>query len=174
MTPVVLPSHAAAVSPQADVINLAADRRSVVINVADVAPFGAVTGVIAPDGWLLTGDAGQLTVTAPAGVAPGLYDVPLTLDGNPAYSVTRINRAHVAQRALVTQAVAQVRVIDAAIPEVRVAYIGGGNDRVGMWLDRLGVGVTDVSDVTLSDAILARYDTPCDRDLRGEIPCRSR
>ena len=159
VTPVVLPSHAATVAPQADVINLAADRRSVEIAVADVAPGGAVPGLDAPEGWSVTGDAAQLTVTAPDGVEPGLYNVPLTLDGAPAFSVTHIRRSHVAQRALVVPAVALLRVVDAVLPAVRVGYVGGGNDRVGVWLDRLGFAVTDLSDVALSEAVLAACDT---------------
>lgn len=45
------------------------------------------------------------------------------------------------------------------MPETRVGYVGGGNDRVGHWLERMGVAVTDLSDTPLSDTTLAACDT---------------
>lgn len=159
VTPVVLPNRAAKVTPQADIINLASARRSVVISVSDVFPTGAAPSLDVPDGWLATADAGKVVVTVPLGAEPGLYELPLTLGAEPAFSVTHIDRDHIAQRALVAPAVASVRVIDVALPDVRVGYVGGGNDRVGRWLDRLGVAVSDLSEVALSEAVLADCDT---------------
>ena len=52
-----------------------------------------------------------------------------------------------------------VRVVNAKLPAVRVGYIGGGNDRVGHWLERMGVKVTDLSKVDLTDAVLSEFDT---------------
>lgn len=159
VTPVVLPNCAAKVTPQADIINLASARRSVVVGVSDVFPTGAAPSLDVPDGWLATADAGKVVVTVPLGAEPGLYELPLTLGAEPAFSVTHIDRDHIAQRALVAPAVASVRVIDVALPDVRVGYVGGGNDRVGRWLDRLGVAVSDLSEVALSEAVLADCDT---------------
>lgn len=159
VTPVVLPNCAAKVTPQADIINLASARRSVVISVSDVFPTGAAPSLDVPDGWLATADAGKVVVTVPLGAEPGLYDLPLKLGAEPAFSVTHIDRDHIAQRALVAPAVASVRVIDVALPDVRVGYVGGGNDRVGRWLDRLGVAVSDLSEVALSEAVLADCNT---------------
>jgi LmbE family N-acetylglucosaminyl deacetylase len=157
--PIVLPRYSAALSPEADVINLADDRRTVTLACSNASPASAEIGLRLPDGWSYTQADGQLTVTAPAEVQPGLYDLVLTLDGQEAASVRHIRRAHIAPRALVRPAIAQVRVVEAVLPPVRVGYIGGGNDRVGHWLDRLGLAVTDLSDDALSEATLAGYDT---------------
>ncbi len=157
--PVVIPHRSAAVSPQADVINLAHERRSIAISVSDVSPVSAPAGLRMPDGWTVTENEGCLTVTAPDSVPVGLYDLTLTLDGHAASSVRHIRHDHIAPRVLVRPATAQVRVIDADVPDVAVGYIGGGNDRVGTWLGRMGMRVTDLSETPLTDATLAACDT---------------
>ncbi|WP_223427559.1 PIG-L family deacetylase [Tateyamaria pelophila] len=159
VTPIVLPNRAANVRPQADIINLTSERRSVSIAVSDIFPDGAAPGLDVPDGWSTEAEAGQVTVTAPSSLEPGLYDLPLTLDAEPANIVTYITRAHITQRALVAPAVARIRVVDVTLPDVRVGYVGGGSDRVGLWLDRLGLTVTDLSEEPLSDAVLEKCDT---------------
>ena len=157
--PVVLPQRSAALQPDADIINLAQSDRSVVIGVSDIAPTGATPELRVPDGWTVQNSEGGFVVSAPADVSPGLYDLALTLDGQDASSLRHIRRAHIAPRALVRPAKAQVRVIDAALPAGQVGYIGGGNDRVCLWLEHMGVKVTDLSGADLTDAVLARCDT---------------
>ena len=157
--PLVLPNRSAAITPEADVLNLGSVRRSVAITISDVSPASAEPGLHVPEGWRCVRSEGRFTVTVPDDVAPGLYDLTLTLDGDPASSVRPIRRDHIAPRVLVRPAVAQLRIVDVALPDVRVGYIGGGNDRVGAWLDRMGLSVTDLSEVALSEAALATCDT---------------
>jgi LmbE family N-acetylglucosaminyl deacetylase len=157
--PIVLPQCSATLSPMADVINLVKDRRTFTLRVGEISPASAKVGLNLPDGWRFTQSDGVLTVTVPDGVQAGLYDVVLTLDGQDAASVRHIRRAPIAPRVLVRCATAQIRVVAAALPQVRVGYIGGGNDRVGHWLDRMGVAVTDLSDAPLSNGTLAQCDT---------------
>lgn len=159
VSPVVLPQRSAAVLPEADVINLSNVRRFVVINVSEIAPTSAKPGLRVPEGWTVDEHDGRLTVTAPDDVLPGLYDLVLTLDGQEASHVRHIRGDHIAPRVLVRPAIVHVRVVDAVLPDVRVGYIGGGNDRVGFWLERMGVKVTDLSEVDLTDAALAACDT---------------
>ncbi|MEP0047442.1 MAG: PIG-L family deacetylase, partial [Roseobacter sp.] len=68
-------------------------------------------------------------------------------------------RDHISPRALVRRAVTQVSVINAQLPDVRVGYVGGGNDRVCHWLNRMGFDATDLSGTNLNAATLAEYDT---------------
>lgn len=157
--PVVLPQRSAAVRPDADVINLARDRRTVVIDVSNISPTGAIPGLHVPEGWTVDNTQGSLIVSAPTDVSPGLYDLALTLDGQETSSVRHIRRAHIAPRVLVRPAIAQVRVVDAALPDVQIGYIGGGNDRVGGWLERIGAKVIDLSETDLTDATLTACDT---------------
>ncbi|MBT8458398.1 MAG: PIG-L family deacetylase, partial [Boseongicola sp.] len=87
-----------------------------------------------------------------------LYTLSLQINGMAAQSVQHVQRAHLAPRALVRAAEVKVRVVDAVLPPVSVGYIGGGNDRVGHWLERMGVDVTDLSATDLTDAELAKFD----------------
>lgn len=157
--PVVVPSHAATLSPTADMINLACDRRTVSVHLSDIGPAGATPTLQVPKGWQATPDDAGFVVTAPKNAAPGLYPLTLMLDGKPAYSVQHMAHPHIAPRALCRPAQIMVRVVDAALPAVRVGYIGGGNDRVGHWLGRMGADVTDLSKADLTDAALAKCDT---------------
>ena len=157
--PVVLPARSATMSPVTGVINLTQARRDFTLQVDDISPVAAKVGLDLPAGWSFTQSEGQLHVHAPCDVQVGLYDLALTLDNHRAQTVTHIARDHITPRALVQPASAQVRVVDVTVPTGTVGYIGGGNDRVGHWLDRIGCTVRDLSDAPLTDATLAQCDT---------------
>lgn len=159
VTPLVLPNCAARVTPSADIINLASERRTVCVDVSDAVPQDAAPTLDVPNDWAVASEPGKVTVTAPETVAPGLYCCPLKLGAELASSVTQIARDHTAQRALVEPALARIRVLEVALPDVRVGYIGGGHDRVCLWLERLGFTAADLSKTTLSDAVLEDCDT---------------
>ncbi|WP_458789796.1 PIG-L family deacetylase [Yoonia sp. MH D7] len=159
VSPVVIPTRAASLTPDANIINLAGANRSVTLQVSDVSPVGAQIGLTAPEGWNVAETDGHMTVTVPDTVAVGLYDLTLTLDRQPARSLRHIRHDHIAPRVLIRPAVTQVRVVDIALPAVTVGYIGGGNDHVGTWMTRMGFKVRDLSDVALTDAVLAGCDT---------------
>ncbi|MEJ6399523.1 PIG-L family deacetylase [Yoonia sp. 208BN28-4] len=154
--PVVIPARSATVTPVGDIVNLASSRRGVTVTARNVTPANAQVGVKAPDGWRVGGEG---SVTVPDSAEVGLYDLTLTLDGAAAQSVQHIEHPHTAPRALFTPVVTQVRVMEVALPNVCVGYIGGGNDRVGHWLARLGCDVVDLSGEELTEAALAGCDT---------------
>lgn len=157
--PVVIPHHSVTVTPRADVINLASTRRTVAIHTRNASPDGAQIGLTVPDGWTVTQDDGRLSVTLPDAVDEGLYDLPVTLNGHAVRSVQHIRHDHIAPRVLTRPASTQIRVVQAALPDVKVGYIGGGNDRVAVWLERMGIAVRDLSEVELTDRVLASCDT---------------
>lgn len=159
VTPLVLPARAARVSPQADIINLAADRRSLTVQISDIFPHHATPGLLVPMGWSVQQGAGGLRVTTADDVEPGLYELVLTLNDQPADCIELVQHNPTTPRALTTPAVLRVRVDAVALPDVKVGYIGGGQDRVGHWLSRVGMAVTDLSDAALTDAELANCDT---------------
>ncbi len=157
--PLVLPRHAVSITPQADVLNLAAPRRQVSVKVSDISPPGAAIGVKVPNGWQVDVQGDVVTITAPEDVAAGLYELPLTLDGAAAQQVQVIHERHTQPRAWCRPAALQLRVVQAILPETRVGYVGGGNDRVGHWLERMGVPLHDLSDAPLNAQRLAEIDT---------------
>ena len=158
-TPVVVPSRSATLTPGTDILNTEAVNRSLTLSIEDVGPTEANIALRVPEGWKATKTGRQFTINAPMHVAPGLYTLALEIDGHDASSVQHISRPHIAPRAYVTPAEVKVRVVSAQLPETRVGYIGGGNDRVGHWLDRLGFDVTDLSEVELTDAAIDGFGT---------------
>jgi len=157
--PVVLPRHSATLSPGSAVLNRRSARRDIALSLSDLHPAGATPTLDLPDGWQARRSETGFTIIAPKDVMPGLYDIALALDGAPAHALRVIDYPHIAPTARATPARLSVRVVDVALPEVRVGYIGGGNDRVGHWLSQLGLAVTELDPAAPSDAVLATLDT---------------
>ena len=156
--PVVVPKHSARLTPSVDIINLASERRDVTIKLSDISPRDANADLDLPNGWQLHKDGASLTVTAPDDVAPGHYSIPLTLNGEAARDVRHISYPHITPRLITQPAALTVRVVRADLPIGRVGYIGGGNDRVCHWLERLGCDVADLSDTDLTAEGIAQFD----------------
>ena len=155
-TPVILPGARARVTPGAAVLNRRAGADHVTAVIDEVHPEGAETGFVLPEGWRAEGDQ----ITPPPAEKIGRYDLPLLVGGAPGKTVARIEHAHIAPTALATPARLSVLLCDIAVPQVRVGYIGAGNDRVDRWLTALGAEVTSLADADLaSEARLADFDT---------------
>lgn len=158
--PVVLPGHTVRVDPPAVVLNRASGQRSVDVTLSGIAPAGGAVSLEMPDGWSEKPKPDGTSVVLPDAVDPGLYEIPLTVDGQAAFAVTKVAYPHIASRARSCPATLCVRVLDVTIPQVKVGYIGGGSDRVGHWLRAIGVDCTDLTDRDLEDPVrLAKYDS---------------
>lgn len=159
-TPVVMPQRLACIAPGAALINLTSGARTVGARVDGIHPEGGAVSLDLPDGWTaeVTGDDIKLTV--PHAAAPGLYEVPVHVDASPAHSVQRIEHAHTEPTAMAKPAALRVLVLEAHVPDVKIGYVGAGNDRVGHWLGALGADVAELTDSELTnDTALAAYDT---------------
>lgn len=67
--------------------------------------------------------------------------------------------SHIGQTAYLGREALSVLVLDVNRPdEVRIGYVGGGNDRIGTWLARLGFDVTDLTKDDLQGD-LSRFTT---------------
>ncbi len=158
--PVVLPSVRAQIAPDAALINLATETRSCESRIGNLYPVDAAPCLDLPEGWQSKVAADVVSLKAPKDVTAGRYDIPVKLNGKPAMSVQRISYDHIAPTALSQPAVLRVLALEADIPDVKVGYVGAGNDRVNLWLASLGADVTDLSDADLaSDEALAQVDT---------------
>ncbi len=160
--PLVLPGRSATVVPDCAVINLAASARQLALSVGDIYPKTAKPDLVLPDqsgDWESAPSATGLVLTVPRDVEPGLYDIPLQLDGQSALSVRHFAYPHIASRIRTFPASLQLRLVDANLPEAAIAYVGGGNDRVPHWLRAMGLSVTELTDEQLSESELKRFDT---------------
>lgn len=158
--PVVLPARTADISPVSVVLNRTHGLAPFPLAIRDIHPAGSAARLGLPSGWTAEPQADGFRVDPPADAAAGLYHLPVQTGAGPVETVRRIEYPHVAPTARARSAEARVRVLDVDIPDVRVGYVGAGNDRVGHWLSAMGADVTDLTDFALgSDAELARFDT---------------
>ena len=158
--PVALPAQSASLMPEAAIINTSTLSREIKTSLSGITPSGAVASLSPPEGWEIGVEGTGFAVAAPMDAQPGLYELPMTLDGIAARSVQRISHAHINPTALTDQKSLKVRILHAEIPNVRVGYIGGGNDNVDAWMSAMGVQVELVSDEDLQvPGALLRFDT---------------
>ncbi|MEM7717679.1 MAG: PIG-L family deacetylase [Pseudomonadota bacterium] len=158
--PIVLPARSVTVAPDAMLLNTSQRAELPLVRFTDLWPEGAKAVLHLPDGWAAKHAPDGLSLMPPDDVAPGLYRLPVTVDGAPAYTVRRIAHPHIADTAYHGVAHVRLRVLHASVPDVKVGYIGAGNDRVGHWLATMGAKVADVSDDMLTNGTaLAEFDT---------------
>ncbi len=154
--PFVLPAPSASVTPSAILINLENAARDTELQIMSADAISLST----PDGWTTSTSDDAVTISAPTDLTPSLYELSLFGGDKPAQSTTLIDYPHITPTAQFKPAVVKARALHAIVPDVRVGYVGAGNDRVGHWISTLGAQVEDVSDTDLlSDAALQRFDT---------------
>lgn len=158
--PVVIPAISATLGTTKDVLNTFTDQRGIRVPLHDIGLTNAVADIEVPKNWSVEQDENGFSITAPNDVLPGLYELPLLLDGKPAQSLNRIDYDHTAPRAVSKPAIVSVRVVNAALPAVNIGYVGAGRDRVDHWLKRMGADVTILTDRDLqSSEALEKVDT---------------
>ncbi len=126
----------------------------------------------APPGWPVTGMPMRLAlaprmeqrvrfdIEAPDTTAPALHELALRIDGGAAMQLHRSTYPHVGTIVVASPTILRVRVLDAALPlGARIAYVGGGGDRVDVWLARLGLDVTTLDAPAFAAAEFARFTT---------------
>lgn len=151
-TPIlVLPAARARLSEGRALVNLATPERVIRLRVSDRGAGQAAFTL--PQGWTQDWQGDEVALRVPADVPEGLVTVPLTLDGQPARTLRTIAHDHVPLRINHAPAALAVRLAHVALPLVRIAYVGAGNDRVAHWLRSAGMDVTE-----LDDAALVRAD----------------
>ena len=156
VAPTVVPTPSASLDPPRALL---VKDRELLVALRDVQPVDASVSFDLPDGWQADVREGGFRVAAPDTSPTGRYDLPLSLNGQPAQSVIRIANPHIQPTAIATPAVLQIQLLDVEVPPVRVGYVGGGNDRVDHWLSAIGTDVTSLSDSDLADGTLSTIDT---------------
>lgn len=158
--PVILPDRAALIAPDAALINLKMPKRSMSVAIADVSPAGTQVSFDLPEGWSMQQAAGGIEVNLPDDPEPGLYTLPLYVGDAPAMTEQRIAHDHVDPTVYAQPAALSVRVLNVALPQTKVGYIGSGHDAVADWLTALGVDVTVLTDDQITnDETLAGFET---------------
>ncbi len=155
----VLPASSLSLEPDAVVVNLARPLSPIAI-AARVDGLAALAAVDPPSGWTLAESPGGFRLTPPADITPGRFTIAATVGGEPAARVRSATYAHVGRTEWSEPAALAGLAVDAALPEgARVAYIGGGNDRVDFWLRQLGIEVTLLDAEMLATGDLTAFTT---------------
>ncbi|MFK7997261.1 MAG: PIG-L family deacetylase [Granulosicoccus sp.] len=152
LPPVILPDVSAQLTPDAVLVNLANTPDTLNISINRRFPVDTVASFSLPEGWSQETIDSRLTLRLPSSIAPGLYELPLELDEHPASCEQLIHYPHIKPIVYCQPARLRIRAIDVELPDVRIAYVGGGNDKVGSWLRAMGFSVVELSDSDLIDA----------------------
>jgi LmbE family N-acetylglucosaminyl deacetylase len=80
----------------------------------------------------------------------GRHMLPVLVDGAQAFRQVPISYPHIGRSRFIAPAALEVLALDLMLPEeARIGYVGGGSDRVGLWLGRMGLDVTELDAAAL-------------------------
>ena len=150
------PAYTVAISPDTLILPLSSPATKTVAIKADV----ALDRISLPGAPSLTVEIGEnsFAVTSDVLLTAGRHTLPLLVDGAPAFGITPIAYPHIGRTRFARPLSLDVLALNLIVPETRVGYIGGGSDRVGLWLSRMGADVTELDAEALAGD-LSGYDT---------------
>ncbi|MGR3289670.1 MAG: hypothetical protein ACU0C9_00530 [Paracoccaceae bacterium] len=150
------PQYSAPLSTNAAILRLSAPD-PVMVSLSALHPTDATPEFSCPQGWTITRDKSAFTFTPDATVAPGLYEFPLSLDGNTASVTRHMTYDHVGDLYRSEPAVFRVRALNIELPVARIAYIGGGSDRVDVLLCEVGMDIESIAFDDIAALDFARF-----------------
>lgn len=83
---------------------------------------------------------------------------PKAITGNPLYTLTTIDYAHIPKQVIAMPAQIRVVSLHAEIPKLRIAYVEGAGDKVDESLQEIGLMVDHVKAADLTAELLMHYD----------------
>lgn len=159
-SPVLLSERVVNLSSNTVVLNRQAGNKTFSLGIESRFPASAALSLKAPDGWSHTVTEKSIEVQIPDQTKPGTYELDVLLDGQPAQTEQLISYDHISPRALTRSTTIKVLVLDVNLPDARIAYVGGGNDRVVESIAAMGFDVTELDDKALqSGRDLNQFDT---------------
>ncbi|MET0437784.1 MAG: PIG-L family deacetylase [Devosia sp.] len=150
------PAYTVAINPDALILPLSAPVTKTVAIKTDI----ALDRIAIPGAPSLTIERRENTfaVTSDVLLTAGRQSLPLLVDGTPAYSVTPIAYPHIGRTRFARPLSLDILALNLTVPDTKIGYIGGGSDRVGLWLSRMGADVTELDAEALAGDLSA-YDT---------------
>ncbi len=157
--PVNLPALSAALTPEQAVINTQSNLRKIPVSVQNVYPAQGAVDLDMPGSWKSTPTDDGFELKAPKNLPQGVYNIGVSVNGEQADKINLFEYDHIDTRMRSIPASMKVCAVDAKLPDVRIGYIGGGNDRVNYWLRALGLDVHDMEPADFTRAQLKKFDT---------------
>ncbi|AXV18112.1 PIG-L domain-containing protein (plasmid) [Neorhizobium sp. SOG26] len=154
----VTPAQSLTLFPDAFIVPLDAQQKDWPIK-AEITGVNAPVSFKAPAGWTMKQADGGWIASATSAAKPGLIEIEPQVDGRPAYQVTPIAYRHIGRTSFRSPSALKILSLDLKLPkDARIGYVGGGADRVGLWLSRMGLDVTELDAQALTGD-LSRYTT---------------
>ena len=154
----VLPTFSAALSQTDAVLNLA-NPVNIKVSLTQIYPKDSNCEFSSMQGWQISQNDNHFKLQPSTGLTEGMYTFNLLLDKNPTQSINRMNYSHIGTANRCVSSGVNVQVVNVALPEGRIAYIGGGNDRTDFWLRKLGVDVESLTSEMVQNVELSEYDS---------------
>jgi len=150
----IVPRHDVEIEPEALILPLARLPISAEVSLRLNGPaadleLGTLPGLLADRrsaGWRLDFDR-----TLPI----GHHRLPIRVDGAEAYRTQTIAYPHIGRARFSAPVAVDLLAVDVVLPDARVGYVGGGSDRVGVWLRRMGLDVTELGATELAGDLSA-------------------
>lgn len=150
-TPLCLPAVSARLSPSSIVINKAVMHQPVQLTLSEQFPSDAEVVLETPHEWRFDRTATGFSVSLPGNLEIGRFHLSLLLNNQQAASVSRFDYPHIEPRARITPTGTHVQIIDAALSDTRIGYVGGGNDNVFKRLIEMGCKARALNDDELEN-----------------------
>lgn len=150
------PAYQVAINPDALILPLSMPTTKTVAIKSDIA-LDRITIPSAPS-LVIERHENTFAVTSDVLLTAGRHSLPLLVDGAPAYGVTPIAYPHIGKTRFARPLSLDILALNLIVPDTKVGYIGGGSDRVGLWLNRMGADVTEL-DAEAIAGDLSAYDT---------------
>jgi len=146
----VTPRHSLTLQPDALIVPLGGSPRGHVIKAELKGSAGTVTLETGAD-WKTSLSDGAFEITLPQTLAPGLFEIATKVDGAAAHRTTPVSFRHIGHAIYHEPVSLKVLSLDLKLPEgARIGYVGGGADRVGSWMARMGLNVVELDASALS------------------------
>lgn len=155
----IIPQHSMSLNPEAFVTSTHDDPSSFRAEIDIESPPQVPITFEHPDEWSIALQGSEVRIDPPSHLRKGHYRFEAKIDGRPACRITPIAYPHIGTTAFLHRQALDVLALDLRRPTgARVAYVGSGNDRVGLWLSRLGLAVTELDREALRGD-LSQYTT---------------
>jgi LmbE family N-acetylglucosaminyl deacetylase len=152
----IAPKATVLLEPDAAILDLTLPRKAITLRVT----ANGEASPILPAGWTAEAGEGGFNLLPPADLSAGVHEIGIAVDGEPAHVETVIDYPHIGKTVHAEPALFRVLAVPLAMPSnTRIGYVGGGGDRVGVWLARMGLDVDELDTEPLHKADLSRFTT---------------
>lgn len=139
-------ARSVALEPASLLINRSTGARQATAQLRARHPAQGEIALGLPPGWQAEISAESIRLTLPEGSPEVQHALPITIAGAPAHEVRRIDYPHIRPTQSAAPARLTVAVVDVALPDHKIGYIGAGLDKAPARLAELGMDIVDLSD----------------------------